>query len=114
MEILEIIMIGAVQFLVFQKSVYTRDLQHLLCCFLQVMVKPVKTIFRARRKGSALDHIKLTYHDVTVFAIRDFKTLEVLKKLFFMIILLYVNPNISHNQILILTIKKKLRKKTFI
>ena len=28
-----------------------------------------------------------------------------------MLILLYVNPNTSHNQILILTIKKKLRKK---
>ena len=32
--------------------------------------------------GSALDHIELTYHDVTVFAIRDFKTLEVLKNYF--------------------------------
>ena len=31
---------------------------------------------------SALDHIELTYHDVTVFAIRDFKTLEVLKNYF--------------------------------
>ena len=65
------------------------------------------------RRLSALDHIELTCHDVTVFAIRDFKTLEVLKKIVFMIILLYVNPNTSHNQILILTIKKKLRKKNF-
>ena len=51
--------------------------------FLLVMVKPVKTIFRACHKGSALDHLELTYHDVTVFAIRDFKTLEVLKKFIF-------------------------------
>ena len=29
-----------------------------------------------------------------------------------MIISLYINPNTSHNQILILTIKKNLRKKT--
>ena len=32
--------------------------------------------------GSALDHIELTYHDVTVFAIPEFKSLEVLKKYF--------------------------------
>ena len=32
--------------------------------------------------GSALDHIELTYHDVTVFAIPEFKSLEVLKKIF--------------------------------
>ena len=61
-----------------------------------------------RRQWSALDHIELTYHDVTVFAIPEFKSLEVLKKLFFMIISLYINPKTSHNQILILTIKKKL------
>ena len=56
---------------------------------------------------SALDHIELTYHDVMVFAIPEFKSLEVLKNSF-MIILLYINPNTSHNQILILSIKKKL------
>ena len=31
---------------------------------------------------SALDHIELTYHDVTVFAIPEFKSLEVLEKIF--------------------------------
>ena len=45
--------------------------------------------------GSALDHIELTYHDVTVFVIPEFKSLEVLKNLFFMVILLYINPNTS-------------------
>ena len=32
--------------------------------------------------GLALDHIALTYHDVTVFAIPEFKSLEVLEKKF--------------------------------
>ena len=30
---------------------------------------------------SALDHIELTHHDVTVFAIPEFKSLEVLEKI---------------------------------
>ena len=34
------------------------------------------------KDGLALDHIALTYHDVTVFAIPEFKSLEVLEKNF--------------------------------
>ena len=33
---------------------------------------------------SALDHIELTYHDVTVFAIPEFKSLEVPRKYYFL------------------------------
>ena len=45
-----------------------------------------------------------------VLAILEFKSLEVLEKNIF-VILLYINPNTNHNQILTLTIKKNLRKK---
>ena len=45
--------------------------------------------------GSALDHIELTYHDVTVFAIPEFKSLEVLEKKIFTLILLSINPKTS-------------------
>ena len=48
---------------------------------------------------SALDHVELTYHDVTVFAIPEFKSLEVLEKNIFALILLSINPktNPNHN-----------------
>ena len=36
--------------------------------------------FKGTGTGSALDHIELTYHDVTVFAIPEIKSLEALKK----------------------------------
>ena len=38
--------------------------------------------FSGGQLGSALDDIELTYHDVTVFAIPEFKSLEVLKNYF--------------------------------
>ena len=82
-------------------------LPSLVLCPLHVLGK-----LQTAQKRSALDHIELTYHDVTVFAIPEFKSLEMLKKLFFMISL-YINSNTSHNQILIVTVKKKLRKKNF-
>ena len=34
----------------------------------------------------------MTYHGVTLFAIPEFKSLEVLKKIFFALILLSINP----------------------
>ena len=37
-------------------------------------------ITRGLHAGSAFGHIELTYHDVTVFAIPEFKSLEVLEK----------------------------------
>ena len=46
---------------------------------------------------SALDHIELTYHDVTVFAIPEFKSLEVLEKNIFALILLSINPKTNPN-----------------
>ena len=46
---------------------------------------------------SVLDHIELTYHDVTVFAIPEFKSLEVLEKNIFALILLSINPNPNPN-----------------
>ena len=46
---------------------------------------------------SALDHIELTHHDVTVFAIPEFKSLEVLEKNIFAIILLSINPKTNPN-----------------
>ena len=47
--------------------------------------------------GSALDHIELTYHDVTVFAIPEFKSLEVFEKNIFALILLSINPKTNTN-----------------
>ena len=41
---------------------------------------------------SALDHIELTYHDVTVFAIPEFKSLEVLEKTYFCINIIVNQP----------------------
>ena len=46
----------------------------------------------ARGTGSALDHIELTYHDVTVFAIPEFKSLEVLEKKYFCINIIVNQP----------------------
>ena len=46
---------------------------------------------------SALDHIKLTYHDVMVFAMPEFKSLEVLDKKIFALILLSINPKTNPN-----------------
>ena len=46
-------------------------------------------------RGSALDRIELTYHDVMVFAIPEFKSLEVLEKKIFALILLSINPKIK-------------------
>ena len=54
---------------------------------------------------SALDHIELTYHDVTVFAIPEFKSLEVLEKKIFALILLSINPDPNYKE-------KNLEKKT--
>ena len=42
--------------------------------------------------GSALDHIELTYHDVTVFAIPEFKSLEVLEQKYFCINIIVNQP----------------------
>ena len=42
--------------------------------------------------GSALDHIELTYHDVTVFAIPEFESLEVLEKKYFCINIIVNQP----------------------
>ena len=39
----------------------------------------------------------MTYHGVTVFAIPEFKSLEVLKKIFFALILLSINPKKTPN-----------------
>ena len=44
----------------------------------------------------ALDHIALTYHDVTVFAMPEFKSLEVLAKKI-ALILLSINPKTNPN-----------------
>ena len=41
---------------------------------------------------SALDHIALTYQDVTVFAIPEFKSLEVLEKKYFCINIIVNQP----------------------
>ena len=49
------------------------------------------------KSRSALDHIELTYHDVTVFAIPEFQSLEVLEKNIFALILLSINPKTSPN-----------------
>ena len=46
-----------------------------------------------------------------VFTIPKFKSLEVLEKVIFVIMLLYINPNTNHQQIVTLTVKKKLRKR---
>ena len=43
-------------------------------------------------KGSALYDIELTYHDVTVFAIPEFKSLEVLEKKYFCINIIVNQP----------------------
>ena len=59
--------------------------------------------------GSASDHIELTYHDVTVFATPEFKSLEVLEKKIFALILLSINRKTNPNPDL--TIKKKTSKK---
>ena len=53
-------------------------LPSLVLCPLHVLGK-----LQTAQKRSALDHIELTYHDVTVFAIPQFKSLEVLKKFIF-------------------------------
>ena len=54
------------------------------------------TVFFAASTGSALDHIEycieLTYHDVTVFAIPEFKSLEVLEKKYFCINIIVNQP----------------------
>ena len=57
--------------------------------------------------GSALGHIELTYHDVTVFAIPEFKSLEVLEKNIFALILLSINPKTNPNPNPDPNIKKK-------
>ena len=72
----------------------------------ELRCKLQKTLHRLT--GSALDHIEITYHDVTAIPMPEFKSLEVLEKTIFVIILLYINPNSNHNKILTLTIKKKL------
>ena len=62
---------------------------------------------------SALDHIALTYHDVTVFAIPEFKSLEVLEKKIFALILLSINPKTNPNPNPDPNCKKTFRKKKF-
>ena len=63
--------------------------------------------------GSALDHIELNYHDVTVIAIPEFKSLEVLEKKIFASILLSINRKTNPNPNPDPNIKEKnLEKKT--
>ena len=58
---------------------------------------PCAATLKRVSEGSALDHIELTYHDVTVFAIPEFKSLEVLEKNIFALILLSINPKTNPN-----------------
>ena len=47
----------------------------------ELRCKLQKTLHRLT--GSALDHIEITYHDVTAIPIPEFKSLEVLEKNYF-------------------------------
>ena len=55
----------------------------------------------------------ITYHDVTVFAIPEFKRLEVCEKNIFALILLSINPKTNPNPNPDPNGKKRLRKKNF-
>ena len=64
---------------------------HALNSFLKARENEAGTKWLACKR-SALDHIELTYHDVTVFAIPVFKSLEVLEKKYFCINIIVNQP----------------------
>ena len=51
---------------------------HIYACFVRISMRVLYAYL-----WSALDHIALTYNDVTVFAIPEFKSLKVLEKKYF-------------------------------